>query len=161
MQSPGRDSAPWGVRPLQRPCLSSGLPFGGDCPSNSFLEGAAGSTQRQRDVLHKPGLGSWLCCHLHTSLGSCCDHPWLCLSPAVTLLCLCVCFQHKYVSISDVQIKNEEELEKCPMSLVRRKLFHPITRKKMGGKSNPFSFLLHFPCFVSALGGRGSPRNPL
>ncbi|XP_005039023.1 PREDICTED: striatin-interacting protein 2 isoform X2 [Ficedula albicollis] len=25
--------------------------------------------------------------------------------------------QHKYVSISDVQIKNEEELEKCPMSL--------------------------------------------
>ncbi|KAB0376289.1 hypothetical protein FD755_012932 [Muntiacus reevesi] len=25
--------------------------------------------------------------------------------------------QHKYVSIADVQIKNEEELEKCPMSL--------------------------------------------
>ncbi|NWY06883.1 STRP2 protein, partial [Nothoprocta ornata] len=25
--------------------------------------------------------------------------------------------QHKYISISDVQIKNEEELEKCPMSL--------------------------------------------
>uniref|UniRef100_A0A8C0UDQ1 Striatin interacting protein 2 n=1 Tax=Cyanistes caeruleus TaxID=156563 RepID=A0A8C0UDQ1_CYACU len=25
--------------------------------------------------------------------------------------------QHKYVSISDIQIKNEEELEKCPMSL--------------------------------------------
>ncbi|KAK2517239.1 hypothetical protein Q9233_013267 [Columba guinea] len=25
--------------------------------------------------------------------------------------------EHKYVSISDVQIKNEEELEKCPMSL--------------------------------------------
>nr|BAH13679.1 unnamed protein product [Homo sapiens] len=26
--------------------------------------------------------------------------------------------QHKYISIADVQIKNEEELEKCPMSLV-------------------------------------------
>lgn len=26
--------------------------------------------------------------------------------------------QHKYVSIADVQIRNEEELEKCPMSLV-------------------------------------------
>ncbi|KAI4543505.1 hypothetical protein MG293_006299 [Ovis ammon polii] len=26
--------------------------------------------------------------------------------------------QHKYVSIADVQIKNEEELEKCPMSLI-------------------------------------------
>ncbi|NXD73366.1 STRP2 protein, partial [Eolophus roseicapillus] len=25
--------------------------------------------------------------------------------------------QHKYVSISDIQVKNEEELEKCPMSL--------------------------------------------
>lgn len=39
---------------------------------------------------------------------------------AVELLCLCVFCQHKYISISDVQIKNEEELEKCPMSLVRR-----------------------------------------
>lgn len=26
--------------------------------------------------------------------------------------------QHKYISIADVQIKNEEDLEKCPMSLV-------------------------------------------
>lgn len=26
--------------------------------------------------------------------------------------------QHKYISIADIQIKNEEELEKCPMSLV-------------------------------------------
>uniref|UniRef100_A0A8D0Y6P7 Striatin interacting protein 2 n=1 Tax=Sus scrofa TaxID=9823 RepID=A0A8D0Y6P7_PIG len=26
--------------------------------------------------------------------------------------------QHKYISIADVQIKNEEELEKCPMSLI-------------------------------------------
>lgn len=39
---------------------------------------------------------------------------------ALELLCLCVFCQHKYISISDVQIKNEEELEKCPMSLVRR-----------------------------------------
>lgn len=38
---------------------------------------------------------------------------------ALGLLCLCVFCQHKYISISDVQIKNEEELEKCPMSLVR------------------------------------------
>ncbi|XP_020857973.1 striatin-interacting protein 2 isoform X4 [Phascolarctos cinereus] len=30
--------------------------------------------------------------------------------------------QHKYISISDIQIKNEEELEKCPMSLGEEKV---------------------------------------
>lgn len=32
--------------------------------------------------------------------------------------------QHKYISIADVQIKNEEELEKCPMSLVSQGALH-------------------------------------
>lgn len=36
-------------------------------------------------------------------------------------------FQHKYVSVSDVQIKKEQELEQCPMSLVRGLLFINIT----------------------------------
>ncbi|VTJ69586.1 Hypothetical predicted protein [Marmota monax] len=31
---------------------------------------------------------------------------------------ICCSTKHKYVSIADVQIKNEEELEKCPMSLI-------------------------------------------
>lgn len=69
--------------------------------------------------------------------------------PAVTLLCsVCVFCQHKYVSISDVQIKNEEELEKCPMSLVRRKLLHPISRMKMGGKS--ILIFTSFPLVLNA-----------
>lgn len=42
--------------------------------------------------------------------------------------------QHKYISIADVQIKNEEALEKCPMSLVsqgsctgRKSICSPVT----------------------------------
>lgn len=37
--------------------------------------------------------------------------------------------QHKYISIADIQIKNEEELEKCPMSLVSYGLWHTGGRK--------------------------------
>lgn len=90
---PGRDSAPWGMRPLQRPadpvqalgCLLEVIvPL---IPSRELLGGAGGS----RGMSHT-GMGSWLCCDLHTSLGSCCDHPWPCLSPScdTALLCLCV-----------------------------------------------------------------------
>lgn len=46
---------------------------------------------------------------------------WIRLSPLVDVVCLC---QHKYVSIAEIQIKNEEELEKCPMSLVSQGLWH-------------------------------------
>lgn len=38
--------------------------------------------------------------------------------------------QHKYISIADVQIKNEEDLEKCPMSLVSQ---GGSDRRKAGG----------------------------
>jgi hypothetical protein len=46
--------------------------------------------------------------------------------------------QHKYISIADVQIKNEEELEKCPMSLVSQGVMH---RRREEG------ILSHHVCF--------------
>jgi hypothetical protein len=56
--------------------------------------------------------------------------------------------QHKYISIADIQIKNEEELEKCPLSLVSQGLWHTE-----GGQKELFAVLLqgiHCACTDSA-----------
>lgn len=58
---------------------------------------------------------------------------------------ICLSLQHKYISIAEVQIKREEELQQCPLTLVSNMLLLIFT---------------HFCCFVwpSGLGpgwGRG------
>lgn len=56
--------------------------------------------------MNKESGGAWDACELGSQ-------------PLFSYLC-----QHKYISIADIQIKNEEELEKCPMSLVSPGIQH-------------------------------------
>lgn len=56
---------------------------------------------------------------------SCCE---LGSQPLLMFSYLC---QHKYISIADIQIKNEEDLEKCPMSLVSQGLQHRAGKNEL------------------------------
>lgn len=64
--------------------------------------------------------------------------------------------QHKYVSIAEVQIKREEELQQCPMTLVGNMLHVPL--KWPTWNRNPNETALLGTCFVNVVNTRAEHR---